>query len=85
MYILIEPSEMPDELQPLAHLAVSVAQQATGLPVGANGEIDGPVDESCDRRTVRIAEDLLDLIYDGDRVPAELAAFLRAACDHLLP
>jgi hypothetical protein len=83
MYILIEPAQFPDDLQYLAQLAVSVIAEATRLPIGDDGQIDGPVDDSHDRRVVRVTEGLLDVVYDDGPVPEALLPFLRAVVARL--
>jgi len=77
MYILIEPADFPDCFQNLARLAVAAVAAETGLPVGPEGEIDGPVDGDA-VRVVQIVEHLLDLVYDDGAVPGPLSAFLAA-------
>lgn len=82
MYILIEPEQFTAELESLAHLAVAVVSSASGLSVGKSGQIDGLVDQ-VDRPVVEAVNHLLNVVYSGDRVPAELKEFLRAVADRL--
>ena len=83
MYILIEPAQFPDDLHFLAQLAVSVVAEVTRLPIGGDGQIDGPVDDSDDRRVVRVTEGLLDVVSDDGPVPEALLLFLRAVVARL--
>lgn len=82
MYLLIEPQQFPPRLQGLAHLAVAAASRTSGLPIGPDGEIDGPV-ESGSHEVARAVDHLLNAVYSDAALPPELAMFLRELLKHL--
>lgn len=82
MYLLIEPEQFPVDLRELAGLAAVAASKASGLPLGSEGEVDGPLDPG-DHEVAQAVDYLLNAVYSGKTVPPELTKFLRAVLEHL--